>query len=106
MKPVNIPMPTALAVGTAIHKAIEAAGGIPMPARVVNIKPPKKRKEKPKAAANIIKAAREYKEAYKAVYHCDIRLTLQGKWIRIHGQDTGVSLKRLKELTAQLRNRT
>lgn len=71
----------------------------------INIPAPKKRKPKTKVPASLRKAAAEYKEAYKAVYHMEPRLTYDGTWVRLHGSKEGVSTKRLKELTTQLRNR-
>ena len=64
-----------------------------------------KRKGGGKVSPSLKRAAKEYKEAYRAVYHMNPGLTFDGKWVRIHGQELGVSLKRLKELTVQLRNR-
>lgn len=73
---------------------------------IANIPAPKRRKIRTnKAPAVVKKAAAEYKEAYKDVYHMEPRLTWDGKWIRIKGVSHGVSAKRLKEMTTLLRNR-
>ncbi len=73
-------------------------------AQIENVPAPS-RKPKVKISKSIRAAAKAYKEAYKDVYRMNPQLTFDGKWIRIHGQDQGVSLKRLKEMTTQLRNR-
>lgn len=79
---------------------------IPMPGRN---KPTKVKKVKPtkgpKVADALRNAAEDYKAAYKAVYGMAPRLTWDGKWIRLAGEAQGMSLMRLKERTAQLRNR-
>ena len=66
---------------------------------------PKRRKPKPKISAALRSAANEYKDAYHTTYGMKPELTWDGKWVRIKGQAQGVSLRRLKELTTQLRAR-
>lgn len=63
------------------------------------------KRTKPKATPRLKKVAQDYKEAYKEIFKVTPVLTYDGTWIRIQGQEGGVSIKRLKELTAQLRNR-
>lgn len=72
--------------------------------------PGKSRREKKAVKAKgklapIKKAAREYKKAYMKVYGCNPVLTYDGHWIRIRGVEYGVSLQRLKQMTAQLNHR-
>lgn len=64
-----------------------------------------KRKERRGRLASLYSAAKEYKQAYKAVYGVLPELTWDGKWVRIKGQPQGVNAKRLKELTRQLKLR-
>lgn len=47
----------------------------------------------------------EYKRAYKALYGLVPHMTYDGTWVRILGSTQGISPKRLKEMTTQLRNR-
>lgn len=58
-----------------------------------------------KVSGSLKKAAREYKQAYREVYTINPKLTYDGKWVRLQGVAEGVSTKRLRELTAQLKNR-
>lgn len=52
-------------------------------------------------------AAQEYKAAYKSLFGVEPALKWEqaGQWVRIKGQAQGVSVRRLKELTAQLKAR-
>lgn len=50
-------------------------------------------------------AVKDYKAAYKAVYGILPQMRWNGTWIRLPGQNQGVSAKRLREMTAQLRRR-
>lgn len=69
-------------------------------------KPAKIRQEKKlKVKDSIRQAAKEYKAIYKETYGADIRITFDGTWIRLQGEAQGMTLKRLKERTTQLRNR-
>lgn len=70
-----------------------------------NVPMPKRRKARPRVPQALRDAAQDYKDAYKAAYGVKPELTWDGKWIRIKGQAQGVSLRRLKELTTQLRAR-
>lgn len=47
----------------------------------------------------------EYKRAYKSLYGRVPHMTYDGAWIHIMGSQQGISAKRLKEMTTQLRNR-
>lgn len=96
----NVPMPT-----KAQAFAIETP---PMPGswKKGTVKPPKKvKKNKPTKLSPLQVAANEYKEAYKALYGVDARLTFDGTWIRIKGEPQGMNLARLEERTRQLINR-
>lgn len=75
------------------------------PVRAPKIVKPKKLKPKIKVSDALRNAAKAYKAAYKHVYHMEPRLTFDGTWVRLPGQKEGISLKRLKELTTQLRAR-
>lgn len=46
----------------------------------------------------------DYKKVYKLVYGVYPTIVDDGVFIRVSGQQTGVDLRRLKTLTAQLRN--
>lgn len=71
---------------------------------------PAKQARKPKAKIKVSEAlrnaAKAYKTAYKAAYHMSPTLTFDGTWVRLPGQKEGISLKRLKEMTTQLKART
>lgn len=73
--------------------------------QVEQVAMPKRRKSKPRVSPALRQAANEYKDAYKTVYNVKPELTWDGKWVRIKGQAQGISLRRLKELTTQLRAR-
>ena len=66
---------------------------------------PKRRKPKSKIPPALKAGAQEYKDAYRAVYGMLPELRWDGKWIRIKGQAQGVNLRRLRELTTQLKLR-
>lgn len=71
-----------------------------------NIKPPKVRKER-KCPANVEAAYKAYSEAYRAVFGVSptgFTYDKELKFIKV-GASGGVSLRRLKEMTTQLRNR-
>ena len=59
----------------------------------------------PKVDSMTSRAIQTYSDAYRAVYNVRPRITVAGKWIRIHGHDAGVSRKRLLEMATQLRYR-
>lgn len=50
-------------------------------------------------------AAEDYKAAYKAMYGMPAALKWDGVWIRMQGQAEGVTTRRLREMTTQLRRR-
>lgn len=79
-----------------------AIAGIAIPAKSRQAKRAGKSKGK---LAPIKKAAREYKQAYLKLYGVNPALTYDGHWIRIRGVSEGVSLQRLKQMTAQLKHR-
>lgn len=74
---------------------MELYSGIPVPGKA----------KRPTTKPTLRRAAEEYKEAYRAVYRVSPQLTYDGKWIRIKGHSSGVSIKRLRELTVQLNHR-
>lgn len=77
-----------------------------VPAPQAKPKPVRKpRAKKIKVSDAIKNAAKEYKAEYLAVYGIKPSLTFDGTWVRIAGQSQGVGLKRLKEMTTQLRAR-
>lgn len=83
---------------------IDITNDVPMP--VTKPKPERKpRKKKSRVTPALREAAKQYKHAYIAVYGLRPTLTFDGTWIRLQGMAQGVSLKRLKEMTTQLRNR-
>jgi len=47
----------------------------------------------------------KYREAYKAVYGIVPGISFDGAWVTLRGQPERVRLRRLRELTSQLRNR-
>lgn len=65
----------------------------------------KPRKSGPKPSPALRRAAQEYKREYLTTYGMRPTLTFDGTYVRIEGQSAGISLRRLKELTTQLRNR-
>lgn len=82
----------------------EIDAAVPMP--VAAPKPVRKpRVKKIKVSDAIKRAAKEYKAEYFAVYGIKPVLTFDGTWVRIAGQSQGVKLKRLKEMTTQLKTR-
>jgi hypothetical protein len=66
---------------------------------------PKARKKKPRISESLRNAAKAYKQAYIAVYNMRPSMTFDGTWIRLAGTREGISIRRLKELTTQLKNR-
>lgn len=63
-------------------------------------------KKKPKVVklpANVRNAVKAYSEAYRHVYGISPEITFSGGFIRIMGQAQGVTKKRLKEMTNQLK---
>lgn len=97
----TVAMPT---YGTAL-----AVENVPMPGRATKptkAKTKKVKKDKATKVRDALKrAAEDYKSAYKALYGMAPVLTYDGTWIRIKGESQGFNLQRLKERTAQLRNR-
>lgn len=79
-----------------------AVAGIAIPGKGRREKKATKAKGK---LAPIKRAAREYKKAYMNIYGCNPVMTYDGQWIRIRGLEYGVSLQRLKHMTAQLNHR-
>lgn len=69
-----------------------------------SVKPPRKRDKIPR---HIRDAAKKYKDAYAAVYGLRPTVTYEPAtgWFTLLGVSSRVKLKRLKELTAQLRRR-
>lgn len=77
-----------------------------VPAPQAKPKPVRKaRVKKIKVSDALKKAAKEYKAEYLAVFGTKPTLTFDGTWVRITGQSQGIGLKRLKELTTQLKAR-
>lgn len=66
---------------------------------------PKPRKKKGRVPQSVRTAAKEYKQAYAAVYGMRPSVSYDGTWIRLGGAKEGVGVKRLRELTNRLRNR-
>lgn len=69
---------------------------------------PKPRRMVKKAVPAAVRlAAADYKAAYKSLYGVEptMRYDREGKWIRVQGQATGVTVRRLREMTAQLKYR-
>ncbi len=60
---------------------------------------------KSKKDGPIQRAAHEYKEAYREVYGVYPSMRYQAPYVRIVGQNQGVTLRRLREMTSQLRRR-
>lgn len=75
--------------------------------QIEDVKPPRVRMKsgKLKVPPAVRAAAAEYKQLYKEVYSVTPTLTYDGTYICIAGQQSGVGLRRLKELTTQLKNR-
>ncbi len=67
--------------------------------------PKTRRKGRLRVPATVRKAADEYKAAYSRMYGVPAGLTWDGVWIRIAGQPEGVSTRRLREMTTQLKRR-
>lgn len=69
-----------------------------------DIKPPRKRGRVPQRVREI---AQEYKDAYAAVYGLrpTVSYEITTGWFTLHGAKERVKLKRLKEMTTQLRRR-
>jgi hypothetical protein len=67
---------------------------------------PKRRKKRPEVPANVSAAIRDYDKAYRYLFKkpAVIQYDKAFAFIRINGGD-GVGVKRLKQLTAQLRER-
>lgn len=63
-------------------------------------KPREKDKAVPKPVVN---ACEHYSNAHKAVYGIPPQMEWDGTYVRIMGQPQGVTLKRLREMTNQLR---
>lgn len=84
----------------------EVSEMLPVPIRVPKPLAPKIKKPKGiKVTKSLKAAAKAYKDAYYDVYHVRIKLTYDGTWVRLQGAATGVSVKRLREMTSQLRHR-
>lgn len=62
-------------------------------------------KKQTKRIGHLKDLAKAYKSAYRALYGLVPRVTYDGRWIRLQGESQGVSPKRLKELTRQLKAR-
>lgn len=77
-----------------------------MPTVNKRIPMPKRRVPAPKVPPAVRAAADAYKAAYKDCYGIPPSLRWDGKWIRLAGQASGVTARRLKEMTTQLNNRT
>lgn len=79
-----------------------------VPAPVAKPKPQRKARapKRTKVSDALRNAADAYKKAYKGVYGIAPALTYDGTWVRLGGSTQGIGLKRLKELTTQLRFRS
>lgn len=76
---------------------------VPMPQ--VKPRPARKPRSKgPKVSDALRKAAQEYKREYFNAYGRRPVITYDGEWVRIDG-GAGIKLRRLKELTTQLKRR-
>lgn len=65
---------------------------------------PKRRKKAPEIPIALLKEIRRYESAYRSCYKKAPAIEYAAPYVRIDGQP-GVNAKRLKQLTAQLRER-
>ena len=79
---------------------------VPMPVKQTRPeRKPRTNKPKIKVPESLRNAADDYKDAYRSLYGMKPTLTYDGTWVRLTGHTEGITMKRLKELTRQLRNR-